>query len=417
MNKESLYEYGKSIFDLFNIPVMIYHKNSGKIDKAYIVDNRFVESMINNSSITRRYMGKNMFDDNHIVSYYISDDQIAFGNVIVSKSEYNLYIGPCLLAEPTEKLMRSMLSRSNSPFKDHQDKYYDSLFSYIKQLPKFTLERFLWLLSFTNNYVNQSIIDKKDFYQTSINKNKIHLNDVNNNTKRDNDFFDYQTYQTYLNEISTLILNSNKKQIENYWSMNSTYFFKLINSFKNNSDTLRYYKNNFIQFISYFSSILISNGISENQCFKLINDLSNKVENCIVVQQIESLYYDAIISFVDLTNKHKNNITDNALINKAINYIHDNINKPLSSTDIARHLGISRGYLSSLFNSLLNTTINDYINKERIEVAKSLLINTSNNIIDISNYLSYSSQSYFQNIFKKYTGLTPLQFRNTQNKK
>ncbi|MBR6232946.1 MAG: helix-turn-helix transcriptional regulator, partial [Erysipelotrichaceae bacterium] len=71
------------------------------------------------------------------------------------------------------------------------------------------------------------------------------------------------------------------------------------------------------------------------------------------------------------------------------------------------------GYLSYLFNSQVHMKISDYISKEKIELSKSLLRSTNNSIVDIANYLSFSSQSHFNNTFKKLTGMTPLAYRRS----
>ena len=107
MINASLKEFCDSIFELFNIPLMIYHKNNGQIIKSYMFDDVFYEPIMNNPEIISRYSGHNMFNDDHIVSYYISDDLIAFARIIDKQSEYNLYIGPCLLVDPTEELINT----------------------------------------------------------------------------------------------------------------------------------------------------------------------------------------------------------------------------------------------------------------------------------------------------------------------
>ena len=117
----------------------------------------------------------------------------------------------------------------------------------------------------------------------------------------------------------------------------------------------------------------MENGISEKQTMELIEKFTQDAENAIVFQQIEQLYHDILIDFTNLINKiNIDNKTDNILLNKAINYIHDNISNPLTSLDIAEYVGISRGYLSSLFNNELKMKINDYINNEKIKLAKTL---------------------------------------------
>lgn len=78
---------------------------------------------------------------------------------------------------------------------------------------------------------------------------------------------------------------------------------------------------------------------------------------------------------------------------------------------VANHVGFSYSFFSKQFKSETNKTINQAILGAKIEEAKELLAYTDKSISHISSYLAFSSQSYFQNQFKKLTGYTPLQYR------
>lgn len=57
----------------------------------------------------------------------------------------------------------------------------------------------------------------------------------------------------------------------------------------------------------------------------------------------------------------------------------------------------------------------DYIYAEKVKEAQYLLTYTDDSLARIASYLAFSSQHYFQNIFKKYAGVTPNEYR-TKNK-
>ena len=69
-------------------------------------------------------------------------------------------------------------------------------------------------------------------------------------------------------------------------------------------------------------------------------------------------------------------------------------------------------YLSKILKEELNAGLPDLLNKTRVENAKKLLSNPRYRVNEIANMVGYNSQQYFTNIFKKYTGLTPYDFRN-----
>ena len=99
-----------------------------------------------------------------------------------------------------------------------------------------------------------------------------------------------------------------------------------------------------------------------------------------------------------------------------IQYIHTNNMKKLSLDHIAEDIGISKSYMCALFKKETGKNIGQYIQEEKIRTAKDLLQFSEYSIMDISDYLSFSSQCYFQNVFKKVTGMTPKQYRTKVRK-
>ena len=64
----------------------------------------------------------------------------------------------------------------------------------------------------------------------------------------------------------------------------------------------------------------------------------------------------------------------------------------------------------------MGVNLNDFITRCKMEEAGDLLLYTDKSLAEISNYLSYSSQSYFQNVFKKHYGVTPMAYRKQKQK-
>ena len=80
-------------------------------------------------------------------------------------------------------------------------------------------------------------------------------------------------------------------------------------------------------------------------------------------------------------------------------------------TDTFLHKLTNTGDLSSLFKKEMQVDFSDYLTEKRITQAKFLLKNSNTSIVDIAGNLGFQSQSYFSNVFKKYTGKTPKQYR------
>ena len=91
---------------------------------------------------------------------------------------------------------------------------------------------------------------------------------------------------------------------------------------------------------------------------------------------------------------------------------------------LAEEVHLSPSHLSKLFHREMGLTISDYIRKKRVEAAGNMLKFSDYSCAEIANYLCFSSESHFIQIFKKEMGKTPKQYRelffrrnwNTQTK-
>ena len=96
----------------------------------------------------------------------------------------------------------------------------------------------------------------------------------------------------------------------------------------------------------------------------------------------------------------------------AMDYIRSNLTRPITIEEVASHVGYSGYYLSRKFAKETGEKFADFVNRERIEYAKTLLRITNLPIQSISDTLQFSSLSYFGRVFRKITGMSPKAFRD-----
>ena len=92
-------------------------------------------------------------------------------------------------------------------------------------------------------------------------------------------------------------------------------------------------------------------------------------------------------------------------------YISLHLNEPITIDDVAAAIKKSRTYTTSKFKAETGYTVSEYISLKKMQEAKTLLKYTEKSIAEISEYLCFSSQPYFSNVFKKRYGITPLEYR------
>ncbi len=103
--------------------------------------------------------------------------------------------------------------------------------------------------------------------------------------------------------------------------------------------------------------------------------------------------------------------SDHEIIDHALAYINKHFTKKLTLQMVADHLHISKNYLCHLFRAKTGYKFCEYVNIQRINLAKSLIAEDQKSFEYISFDCGFSSQSHFSTTFKKYAGCTPNEYR------
>ena len=152
-------------------------------------------------------------------------------------------------------------------------------------------------------------------------------------------------------------------------------------------------------------------GMEQEKAYALSDFYIQKMDKCQSIDEISKLHD---VMCIDLCKK-MNELRRSQILSKpivlCIDYIYSHIHNRITVKELAEHLNFSESYLSKLFHKEMGLPISQYILKRKIEKAKNLLQYSEHSIIDISNYLSFSSQSHFIQVFQKYTGMTPHKYR------
>ncbi|WP_138753003.1 AraC family transcriptional regulator [Paenibacillus sinopodophylli] len=99
-------------------------------------------------------------------------------------------------------------------------------------------------------------------------------------------------------------------------------------------------------------------------------------------------------------------------VKQAIEYMHHNYDRDIQVKDIAASVNLHPGYLHRIFRAQIGSTLTGYLTALRMDKAMMLLRETEIAIADICDYVGVGSRQYFHAMFKKYTGMTPIAYRN-----
>lgn len=177
-------------------------------------------------------------------------------------------------------------------------------------------------------------------------------------------------------------------------------------------DQLRQKKNTFIVTATIASRAAIKGGLDIDDAYNMSDSYIQKCELLSSPDRITNLQFHMILDFMEKVEQLHKGTNATKLALKVANYIQHHISETISTEEMAEELELSRPYLSKKFREETGKTLTDFILMEKTEEAKRLLRYSDKTLSSISLYLGFSSQSHFSNVFKKYAGKTPMEYRN-----
>jgi Response regulator containing CheY-like receiver domain and AraC-type DNA-binding domain len=178
--------------------------------------------------------------------------------------------------------------------------------------------------------------------------------------------------------------------------------------------------------------LVIQRNYSEEQikvmCIKIFLDLKEKLNsdydlNEIVIKPkeeiIENIYSKiSLKNIIDYLIENFNNVANQIggtssenIIKRVINYMSTNYYKDLKLEILAEIFNYNSAYLGKLFKSNVGESFNTYLDKIRIEKAKYLLVEEKLRVYQVCEKVGYKNIDYFHSKFKKYVGISPLNYK------
>ena len=188
-------------------------------------------------------------------------------------------------------------------------------------------------------------------------------------------------------------------------------------------DPLRHAKNRGIVVVTLASRAAMRGGVVPEEAYSLSDSYIQKIEKCRDIPAVFHLFYAAEYEYTRMVKELKEQKEGtlekdkNPHINKCKDYIFSHLHGRISVQEIADALGLNAAYLSELFHECEKVTLTEYIRREKINLAKNLLIYSRYSYSEISTYLGFSSQSHLGKYFKSSTGMTMRQYRNVYGMK
>jgi AraC-like DNA-binding protein len=338
-------------------------------------------------------------------AFYVETDELLVFGVIKSKEDKTaIIIGPTSQIRPGKHEAASVLYTLGEPYGR-----LDDLQSYFSGMALYPFEVFLEMLCFVNYALNEEKLPVSHLIKKSGQLTESPLSE----RKQEPETEAFKQYPNNMFQAEQLMLSY-------VTSGNTGAILSLFDSppagrgglVANNE--LRQKKNTFVCAATLISRAAIAGGMEADTAFALSDRYIQKAELLSYGGDIAKLNMEMLLDYTKRVEAVKCGASGSAIAKSVVRYIQKNVEKKISVRGMAENLGLNRCYMCERFKADTGGTIGGFIARAKVEEAKRMLKTSKLTAANISDCLSFSSQSYFQTVFKKFAGCTPKEYRKSE---
>lgn len=129
------------------------------------------------------------------------------------------------------------------------------------------------------------------------------------------------------------------------------------------------------------------------------------------------LYLARLYNVSNISHKKSREPAPHTIMTEQVcQYVRQNYSAPVSLSTLAELVHTNPSYLSRVFKESTGISLVSYINQVRIEAAKYMLTDTDELVVDIASACGFNYVPHFNKIFKKMTGMSPVQYKKANQK-
>ena len=337
----------------------------------------------------------NIFRSSDSVSYYIDENFLYYGLFRVKNDSAALLIGPVsqtpVSTSEAAKILRSM----GEPAERARE-----LVDYFSSVPSYPLRTFLQILCTVNYFING---EKTDVGQLLLSEELPAMEPPAPSRSSESEMHNTMELEEMM---LSCVEHGRTREISAMFSAPAAGRAGVMAS-----DTLRQQKNLIICTATLVTRAAIRGGMNREQAFALSDMYIQKAELMSDVLSLTRLNAQMVLDFTRRVEAEKTGVHKSRMVRQARDYVFSHIGESVTTEALSRELGMNRTYLCKLFAEETGLTINQYVTLIKMEEARRLLDISQKSIAEISEYLGFSSQSYFQKVFKKSFRMTPTEYR------
>lgn len=149
-------------------------------------------------------------------------------------------------------------------------------------------------------------------------------------------------------------------------------------------------------------------------------DRNNVFRNTIIRNRLQNVLleiYDKLQRYANMQQQTPETTTrQTELFHRFVALVHEHSSQQREVSFYADKLCISTRYLSTIVRNIAHSSAKEFIDRSVLLEIKMLLQSTDLSVQEIAYRLHFPDQSYLGRYFKKHTGESPTEYRNTKNK-
>jgi AraC-like DNA-binding protein len=357
--------------------------------------------------LTPAYFVRKNLTAKHPPNCFFTSETGMWGRITIPALDCAVIYGPVFSGDISLEMVYGFMNWHGFPL----DRLAE-LTDFLRNIPKYSYYGFLNMLAFLHNAINNEVIDLVAQFDSERVQYDERISNVQT-AESINSMEEVRQHGTYALEqqLQDIVREGDVASLRAFLSamLNTT----KIQEGKLAENPIRQAKNIFIGAATMFGkSSAIQGGLDVEETYQLIDAYVQECERVASVEAITALQYNMLIDFTSRVAENKIPAGISADIHACIQFISNHTNEPIGIDEVAAHIGKSRAYLTPKFKKETGKTVNTFILDKKLAVSKSLLKHTNKALSDIACFLSFSSQAYYQKLFKQKYGETPGAYRN-----
>ena len=165
-----------------------------------------------------------------------------------------------------------------------------------------------------------------------------------------------------------------------------------------------------LELVVLLSRAAIAGGADVELVFGLEYRSLSRLRTLSSLDEVSAWLSRILTRFVDLVFDLRH-LRYSAHLSRVLTYLRENFREPITLSQAAEAVQLSPGYLGRIFRSELRSSFSRYLQRLRIQEAKRLLKSSSMPVGDVGAASGFSDHSYFSQVFRRETGVTPREYR------